>query len=650
MSRRILLIEPNYKNKYPPIGLMKISTYHKLQNDDVEFFKGDLNILANRIKVERCVEDLRNVDRRVNWYNHSSTIELYYRTRQIKFIDKLIKDSKSNRGEQIEEAVRKYYKYPPKDHWDRIYIATLFTFYWDITIRTIKFAKQFLNDQKSIFVGGVMASLMKDEIHAETGIMPIAGLLDKPYLLDNNTDLIIDELPLDYSILEEIEYKYPTQSAYFTYMTKGCTRKCAFCSVPKLEPTYKEKIEASEKFKIVNTRFGEQRNLLLMDNNVLASPRFPEIIQEIKDMGFTNGALFEEPNQLDIAIKNIRDGYNEKVYSKKAIELIHQLRKRLKDENLAKFDRITHKFKLYSEPPVSKSNLLNAYRSLKSLYEQNRIKTSLTRYVDFNQGTDARYITEENMRLMSEIPIKPLRIAFDHVGIKNTYINAVELAAKYGIKNLSNYILYNFHDTPADFYERLRINVELGKRLNIKIFSFPMKYIPLFGEEAKHRRYIGKNWNRKFIRAIQSILNATKGIVAPGYDFFQMAFGNSLEEFYELLWMPEAYIINRNFFTDNGMIRQWREDFIVLSEEEKKVAQEIISENNFDDLHTQILNPVVLRLLSHYAYTKNGKRVIDRNVKKLRNKFNKLIREDVFVDLTLTHDFDSTFRTRLMAS
>ena len=126
--------------------------------------------------------------------------------------------------------------------------------------------------------------------------------------------------------------------------------------------------------------------------------------------------------------------------------------------------------------------------------------------------------------------------------------------------------------------------------------------------------------------------------------------GAAVEEFYELLWMPEAYIINRNFFTDNGMIQQWKQDFFVLNEEEKKLAQEVISENNFENMDSRVLNPLVLRLLSHYAYTKNKKRVIDKKVKRLRDRFNKLIRRDVFIDLTLTHDFDSTFRTRLMAS
>ncbi|MBQ5345040.1 MAG: hypothetical protein J6F33_07585, partial [Acidaminococcaceae bacterium] len=40
MMERILLVEPNYKNKYPPVGLMKIATYYKNKGDVVEFRKG----------------------------------------------------------------------------------------------------------------------------------------------------------------------------------------------------------------------------------------------------------------------------------------------------------------------------------------------------------------------------------------------------------------------------------------------------------------------------------------------------------------------------------------------------------------------------------------------------------------------------------
>lgn len=52
----MLLVEPNYKNKYPPMGLMKLATYYRESGDDVRFFKGDLLDLAADI----VVEDLLN--------------------------------------------------------------------------------------------------------------------------------------------------------------------------------------------------------------------------------------------------------------------------------------------------------------------------------------------------------------------------------------------------------------------------------------------------------------------------------------------------------------------------------------------------------------------------------------------------------------
>jgi hypothetical protein len=42
-NKNILLIEPGYKNKYPPLGLMKIAQYHgpRGKNDRVRFIKGE---------------------------------------------------------------------------------------------------------------------------------------------------------------------------------------------------------------------------------------------------------------------------------------------------------------------------------------------------------------------------------------------------------------------------------------------------------------------------------------------------------------------------------------------------------------------------------------------------------------------------------
>jgi hypothetical protein len=42
-DKNILLIEPGYKNKYPPLGLMKIAQYHgpRGKKDNVRFIKGE---------------------------------------------------------------------------------------------------------------------------------------------------------------------------------------------------------------------------------------------------------------------------------------------------------------------------------------------------------------------------------------------------------------------------------------------------------------------------------------------------------------------------------------------------------------------------------------------------------------------------------
>ena len=83
-------------------------------------------------------------------------------------------------------------------------------------------------------------------------------------------------------------------------------------------------------------------------------------------------------------------------------------------------------------------------------------------------------VTEEKMEKLSEVSIKPLQIAFDHYEQREIYIKAVKTAAKYGISDLSNYLLYNFTDTPEELYYRMRINVDLCEELDVTIYSFPM--------------------------------------------------------------------------------------------------------------------------------------------------------------------------------
>ena len=423
MSRKnILLVEPGYPNKYPPLGLMKIAAYHGPygRDDNFQFIKGE--------------------------------------------------------NPEVLAMV-----------WDRVYVTTLFSFEWKRTSAAIDFALRAVRGQaERVFVGGIAATLMFDEFVREprwAGIRFIKGLLDQAPALslqlsaqdgDFGTDDIastpIEELVPDYSILDQISYTYPVRDAYFGYASRGCIRKCSFCGVPKLEGAQREMPPITSLVVGVEEQFGPKKDLILMDNNVAASSRYKEIVAEIRDLGFQSGALFERPGR----------------------------------------------------PPIK-------------------------RRVDFNQGVDARILAKTPMYLkeMATICIDPLRIAFDHVGMRRIYERSVNMAADYGLRSLSNYMLYNFMDTPRDLYQRMRINIELNERLGVRIWSFPMRYLPV---TMKDRSHVGKNWNRYYLRSFQIMLQATHGVVSGSNEFFLRAFGSSEEEFERLLVLPHAFIFQRDFY------------------------------------------------------------------------------------------------------
>ena len=126
--------------------------------------------------------------------------------------------------------------------WDRIYVTTLFTFDFDISIETIRHYMRLVNDIDAIYVGGIMASLMPERIIEATGIQRshiLTGLFTDTSVVGDENDINVDQLPLDYDILEDIEYKYPAGDNYFAYTTRGCPNHCSFCAVPILEPEFR---------------------------------------------------------------------------------------------------------------------------------------------------------------------------------------------------------------------------------------------------------------------------------------------------------------------------------------------------------------------------------------------------------------------------
>jgi len=446
--RQILLVEPAYRNKYPPLGLMKISTYHKLRGDRVVFIKG-------------CNSQIRD------------------------------------------------------QGWDRIYIATLFTFFWNETIRTIKFYIKGTKSPENVYIGGVMATLLADDIRKEVPVTVIIGLIDKPGILDAGSPFVVDHLIPDYRIIDLADYSYGLNNAYLGYATRGCPNTCPFCAVRKIEPKFVNYLPLKKQVQGIEAVYGPQKDLILLDNNVLASECFEKIIQDIIDLGFERDAKFEGKQ----------------------------------------------------------------------------------RRIDFNQGIDARRLTRSKMELLANTAIKPLRMALDHISMKDIYIERVKLARDFGLLNHATYVLYNYTDTPKDFYERLHLSVILNEELGTKISSFPMKYIPL---TAKDRSYIGKHWSKKLIRGVQCILLATKGIVSPRREFFEIAFGATADDFIEIALMPERYIIYRTHYKLNGAL-DWKKLYRRLGKSQKKTFLEIVSNNRVTKKDVVKQSSLRMRrLLSHY--------------------------------------------------
>ena len=627
MSRKVLLIEPNYKNKYPPLSLMKLATYHRMIGDEVVFYKGTDRDFAINETLKLLLEVLHNNEPTVCWSRYWEEIAEFITKGGSERLAGLLRLSQSPLVQHNLESYRKYYhrkEYLVNPQWDRVCITTLFTFYWQKTIDAINFYKQFCRDRSQIFVGGIAASVVPDEIEKETGIRPIVGLLDKGGEFDDN-DIIIENLPLDYSILEEIDYTYPEHDGYYGYMTRGCVNHCAFCVVPKLEPIYTPHIPLFDRIRNTRENFGEKRNLLLLDNNVFASEKYDAIIDEIKNVGFVKGSMYVAPNYYEIAIRNLEKNFNIPAYCKSMYKQYKLLMGKVKDEEEQKeIAQILVDKGLDNIHTITKENVLSVKDYFAPKFEKLYKNKPKTRYVDFNQGVDARLINEKKIKKLAEIPINPLRIAFDHWNLRDIYENAVRLAASVGINHLSNYLLYNFKDKPEELYYRMRLNIDLCEELNISIYSFPMKYHPI--QDVKYfrdRDFMGEHWNRKFIRAIQAILNSTKGKIGKGKEFFERAFGKNKEEYFKRLYMPETMLIYRNYYEyETGLINEWWDAFNSLTGKERDLMLDIVKTNDFANILSYTSNNNILRVLQYYQIGRNVNEAIEyqKNRKEMKIK------------------------------
>ena len=134
-----------------------------------------------------------------------------------------------------------------------------------------------------------------------------------------------------------------------------------------------------------------------------------------------------------------------------------------------------------------------------------------------------------------------------------------------------------------------------------------MKYHPIDDPEYfNNRDYIGKYWNRKFIRAIQNFLICTAGKIGRGRKYFNYAFGQNVEEFTELLWMPEAFLRNREYYA--AQIDDWRARLSNLNGNDRSIAEEYIKTNNMKLMREADVPDSVRQVLYYYYALGDGRK------------------------------------------
>jgi len=234
-----------------------------------------------------------------------------------------------------------------------------------------------------------------------------------------------------------------------------------------------------------------------------------------------------------------------------------------------------------------------------------RGKTAVLRRVDFNQGVDARILCKDPMflRELASICIKPLRIAFDHLGVRKPYEQAIRYSRDVGLIELSNYMLYNFHDSPMDLFERMRLNVSLNEELGIRIFSFPMRYQPT---DLPERTHVGEKWSRYLLRSMQIILQATHGVVSGSPAFFRRAFGDTYDHFADILIRPHHFIFNREWYEALGGRAEFHEYTTILHRLTAAQRAELIAllssvdPHHFKSVQASCHDSLLKAILEHY--------------------------------------------------
>jgi hypothetical protein len=193
-DKNVLMVEPNYYTRYPPIGLLKLSSFHKSRGDSVKLVR---------------------------------------------------------------------YPERPKKKPDIIYVTSLFTYSWREVHEAVGYYKR-LFPQTRLVLGGIYASLLPDHAMLSGADYVQIGLVEQA-----------ENLKPDYSLLRKTGW-----DSNILFSSRGCIRKCGFCAVPKLEGYVRIRGSITDR---IHRRL---KKIVLWDNNVLSTPGWRDVFDELEEIGF----------------------------------------------------------------------------------------------------------------------------------------------------------------------------------------------------------------------------------------------------------------------------------------------------------------------------------------------------------------------------
>ena len=169
--------------------------------------------------------------------------------------------------------------------------------------------------------------------------------------------------------------------------------------------------------------------------------------------------------------------------------------------------------------------------------------TELGIEVDFNQGLDASFVTRQVAKTLSKMKMPCIRLSYDYKGKGRSVKRAIELIKSFGIRGreIFVYVLYNFNDTPDDFFERVRDVLTWGAVV------FPMRFEPL--DSMTRNKYISPSWDKtrlEMVEKVRRVLGFSGSL--PPYSYL-------VERFKEAAGFDEAFREPERLF-DNGEKRR----------------------------------------------------------------------------------------------